>query len=100
VPVSLWYPIWQAVARIDRVTNTAVVPAQALTRAEALHCATMGGAYVTFEENEKGSLGKGKLADIVVLSQDPLTCDIDRLRETRAIMTIVDGRVVYERNTE
>jgi predicted amidohydrolase YtcJ len=97
VPVSLWNPIWQAVARKDRNTGEPVAPAQALTREEALHCATMGGAYLTFEENEKGSLEKGKLADAVVLSQDPLTCDTDALRETRAFMTIVGGRIVYER---
>ena len=54
----------------------------------------MGGAYATFEEDEKGSLEKGKLADIAVLSQDPLTCDLDKLRETKAEMTIVGGKVV------
>ncbi|MGZ5827689.1 MAG: amidohydrolase [Xanthobacteraceae bacterium] len=97
VPVSLWYPIWQSVARIDRVTNAVVAPQQALTREEALRCATIGGAYVTFEEDEKGSLEKGKLADVAVLSQDPLTCDLDKLRETKAEMTIVGGKVVYER---
>ena len=98
VPVSMWYPVWQTVARIDRTINAPVAPEQALTREEALRCATMGGAYVTFEENEKGSLEPGKLADIAVLSQDPLTCDLDKLRETTADMTIVGGKVVYERD--
>ena len=97
VPVSLWYPIWQTVARIDRKTQETVAPEQALTREEALRCATMGGAYLTFEENSKGSLEPGKLADIVVPSQDPLTCDLARLRDTKADMTIVGGKVVFER---
>ncbi|HVG50217.1 MAG TPA: amidohydrolase [Xanthobacteraceae bacterium] len=97
VPVSMWYPIWQAVARIDRNINAPVAPEQALTREEALRCATLGGAYATFEEDEKGSLEPGKLADMTVLSQDPLTCDLAKLRETKAEMTIVGGKVVYER---
>ncbi|HWM46379.1 MAG TPA: amidohydrolase [Xanthobacteraceae bacterium] len=97
VPVSLWYPIWQTVARIDRGTGAQVAPAQALTRAEALRCATMGGAYLTFEEDDKGSLEPGRLADVIVLSQDPLTCELDALRHTVAEMAIVGGEVVYER---
>ena len=97
VPVSLWYPIWQTVARFDRKAQTTVAPQQALTREEALRCATAGGAYLTFEENEKGSLEQGKLADIIVPSQDPLTCDLEDLRHTVADITIVGGKVVYER---
>jgi predicted amidohydrolase YtcJ len=98
VPVSMWYPVWQSVARIDRRINAAVAPEQALTREEALRCATMGGAYLTFEENDKGSLEPGKLADIAVLSQDPLTCDLAKLRETTAETAIVGGKVVYGRD--
>jgi predicted amidohydrolase YtcJ len=57
----------------------------------------MGGAYLTFEEDRKGSLEPGKLADVVVLSQDPLTCPLDDLRDTVAEMTIVGGEVVFDR---
>lgn len=98
VPVSLWYPIWQTVARLDRKTQTQIAPGQALTREEALRCATRGGAWLTFEEKDKGSLEPGKLADIVVLSQNPLTCELDRLRHTVAEIAIVGGRIVYERD--
>ena len=100
VPVSLWYPIWQTVARLDRKTQTKVAPEQALTREEALHCATLGGAYLTFEEDEKGSLEKGKLADVIVPSQDPLTCDLEKLRHAVSDVTIVGGKVVYEREAK
>lgn len=100
VPVSLWYPVWQAVARFDRTIGAQVGAAQALTREESLRCATMGGAWLTFEENDKGSLEPGKLADIAVLSQDPLTCDLEALRHTKAEMTIVGGKVVYERTAQ
>ncbi len=96
VPVSLWYPIWQTVARIDRTINAPVAPAQALTREEALRCATQGGAYLTFEEDDKGSLASGKLADVAVLSQDPLTCELEALRHTVAELTIAGGKVVYD----
>ncbi len=57
----------------------------------------MGGAYLTFDEDRKGSLEPGKLADVAVLSQDPLTCDLAELRNTVAEMTIVDGEVVFDR---
>jgi predicted amidohydrolase YtcJ len=97
VPVSLWHPIWQVVARIDRTINAPIAPEQALTREEALRCATMGGAYLTCEEDLKGSLEPGKLADVVVLSQDPLTCPLDDLRDTVAVTTIVGGEVVFDR---
>lgn len=100
VPVSLWYPVWQTVARLDRKTQTQVAPEQALTREEALRCATRNGAYLTFEENDKGALEPGKLADIAVLSQDPLTCELEKLRHTVAEMTIVGGKVVFERAAE
>jgi predicted amidohydrolase YtcJ len=95
VPVSMWYPIWQSVARIDRVTNAAQGLSQALTREEALRAAT--AAWLTFEEDRKGTLEPGKLADVIVLSQDPLTCDVAALRDTVADLTIVGGKVVYER---
>ena len=97
VPVSLWFPIWQAVARIDRTVDAPVAASQALTREETLRCATAGGAYLTFEEDRKGSLEPGKLADIAVLSQDPLTCDLARLRDTVAELAIVGGKVVFDR---
>jgi predicted amidohydrolase YtcJ len=97
VPVSLWHPIWQVVARIDRTINAPIAPGQALTREEALRCATMGGAYLSFGEDLKGSLEPGKLADVAVLSQDPLTCALEDLRDTVAETTIVGGEVVFDR---
>ena len=95
VPVSLFWPIWETVARLSRVTNTAIAPAQALTRAEALRCATIGGAYLTYDEDKKGSLEPGKLADLAVLTADPLTCPEPEIRDIAADMTMVGGKVVY-----
>jgi predicted amidohydrolase YtcJ len=96
VPVSMFWPIWQAVARINRVTNERVAPEQAITREEALRCATINGAYLTFDERKKGSLEPGKLADLVVLSADPLTVEEAGIRDVTALMTMVGGRIVHE----
>ena len=97
VPPSLFWPVWQAIARVGRITGRVIGPAQRLSRADALRAATLEGAYLTFEENQKGSIVAGKLADLVVLSDDPLTCAEVRIRDITADMTIVGGRSVYER---
>lgn len=97
VPPTMWHPIWQAIARRDRPTGDAIAPQQALTREESLRCATQGGAFATFEEDEKGALAPDRLADIAVLDRDPLTCDIATLPDTVADITIVGGEVVFHR---
>jgi predicted amidohydrolase YtcJ len=96
VPVSLFGPIWQSVARINRYTNETVAPGQALTREQALRCATINGAYLSFDEKNRGSLELGKLADLVVLSDNPLSTDLQSIPEISAKMTMIGGKVVYE----
>lgn len=96
VPVSMLWPIWQSIARQDRVTNERVSPEQTLTRAEALRCATHNNAFLTFDEDRKGSLEPGKLADMAVLSADPLTVEEVGIREVTSLMTMVGGQIVYE----
>jgi predicted amidohydrolase YtcJ len=71
-------------------------PDQKLTREEALRTMTLDAAYGSFEENEKGSIAPGKMADLVVLSQDILTVPDDRLMQTRVLATIVAGKVAFE----
>ena len=97
VPPTLFEPVWHAVAREAELGGKPVGPSQALSRTEALACASREGAYLTFEEDDKGTLEAGKFADIAVLSEDPLTVDQDRLRDIRADLTIVGGAVVFER---
>ena len=96
VPPSLFWPVWQAVARAGRATSHVIAPAQRLSRADALRAATIEGAYLTFEEDQKGSIEPGKLADLVVLSDDPMTCAEIRIRDITAEMTIVGGRIVHD----
>src|SRR5262249_901048 len=95
VPVSMFWPIWQAVAR-EGLTKERIAPEQAITRAEALRCSTASGAYLTFDEGKKGSLEPGKLADLAVLTADPLTVDDAGLRDISATMTMVGGKIVHE----
>lgn len=96
VPVSMFHPIWHSVARLNRYTECVIAPSQKLSREEALRAATIDGAYLTFEENEKGSIEVGKLADLVVLSDDPLEAPEDALKDIVSELTIVDGKVVYQ----
>jgi predicted amidohydrolase YtcJ len=66
------------------------------SRKRALYSYTMGNAIAAFEENSKGSLTPGKLADITVLSQDLLTVPDDEIMNTEIVMTIVGGRIRYK----
>ena len=75
-------------------------PDQALSREQALQAYTINGAYAAFEEDIKGSLTPGKLADIVVLSQNILTVPEESIRETKVDYTIIGGKVVFKRGNQ
>jgi hypothetical protein len=66
-----------------------------ITPYEALEAYTKGSAYAEFMETEKGTLTPGKLADCVVLSEDPTRCPPNRIRDIRVEMTITGGKIVY-----
>ncbi len=70
-------------------------PEQKMTRMEALKSYTINGAYASFQEDKLGSIEKGKLADIVVLSNDLLKVPDDQIKDTKIILTMVGGEVVY-----
>ncbi len=71
----------------------------AVAREDALRAATIEGAYLAFEEGRLGSLEPGKLADLAVLSDDPLTCDEARLKDIRAeLAQIVYEQPIYPKN--
>jgi predicted amidohydrolase YtcJ len=96
VPVSPFLPIWQTVARTSYQTKERIGAGEALSRADALRCATVNGAYLTFDENKKGSLEVGKLADLAVMSADPLVTEESSIPDTHSLMTMVGGRIVHE----
>lgn len=97
VPVSMFWPMWQATTRMNRYTNRPVAPAQALDREQALRASTLGGAWLACAERERGRLAPGMLADFTVLDANPLSADDDRLREIAADLTVVGGRIVWQR---
>jgi hypothetical protein len=72
-------------------------PGQKLTRAETLRTMTLDAAYGSFAEKEKGSIEVGKLADLVVLSQDVLSVPDDALMKTEVLATILGGKILYEK---
>jgi predicted amidohydrolase YtcJ len=95
-PISALSSYYASVSRM-MVTGERFYPEHAMTREEALQTYTINNAYAAFEEDIKGSLTPGKYADIVVLSQDLLTVDEDRIPETTVDITIVGGEVKFER---
>ena len=95
VPVSMFYPIWQAVARKSLYTGEVIAPEQKLSREQALRAATVDSAWLTFEEDKKGSIETGKFADLAVLSADPLTVEEDGLKDISSELTVVGGKIVW-----
>ncbi len=84
-------------ATLDGKNPNGWVPEQKITLPEAVEAYTMGSAYAEFQENEKGSLTPGKLADIIILSDDIFSIDPKTLPEVKVDETIVGGKVVWTR---
>ena len=70
-------------------------PEQRVKVEEAIRAYTLGGAYATFEEDVKGSVEPGKLADLTVISEDPTSVEAERIKDLSVEMTIIGGRIVY-----
>jgi predicted amidohydrolase YtcJ len=86
-----------AVTRRARWYDGRLHPEEALTREQALRMYTVNNARLLFLEDQVGSLEEGKLADLVVVDTDILTCPEDRIQDTRVLRTYVGGKLVYER---
>lgn len=91
--------IYEAVTRKDLKgePKEGWLPEQKLTVEEAVYAYTMAGAYSSFEENIKGSIEEGKLADMVVLSQDIFEIPEDDIKNTEVEMTVFNGEIVYKK---
>ena len=95
-PWSPWLGMWVALTR--RTERDGVLePGERLTRAQALRLYTVANAYLNHEEKTKGSLEAGKLADLIIVDRDFLTCPVDEVKDTRVLLTVVGGKVVFER---
>jgi len=97
VPVEPVDPIPSFYAAVTRrmADGSAFYPDQAMTRMEALYARTKGAAYAAFEDDIKGSLEIGKLADVTVLSRDILTVPEEEILGTEVVATIVGGKLRY-----
>jgi len=94
--------LYAAVTRrtLDDANPDGWVPEQRITLDEALTAYTRSAAYASFEEDTKGTLAPGMLADVVVVDQDLFAIPPEAIRDTRVVMTIVGGRVVFERERQ
>ncbi len=93
-PFDPFLGMWIAVTRMT-TDGSVHNPEQRITRQEALRMWTLNAAYLTFEEDVKGSLEPGKYADFVIVDRDILTCAEDELRDARVLATVLGGRDVY-----
>src|SRR6266481_136461 len=98
-PMNPMFSIYAAVTRrtLDGKNPKGWVPEQKITVAEAVRAYTVGSAWAEFQESVKGTITPGKLADLVILSRDIFKIDPKDIETTKVVMTILDGRVIYER---
>ncbi len=101
-PVEDVDPIKNFYAAVTRrlADSTEFYPDQKMTREEALKSYTINGAYAAFQENSKGSISPGKLADFTVLSQDIMIIPENEILNTKVVYTIVGGKVLYTNEIE
>jgi predicted amidohydrolase YtcJ len=100
-PLDPMQTVYAAVTRatLDGKNPGGWFPEQKLTVPEAVEAYTMGSAYAEFQEQEKGSITPGKLADMVLLSDDIFTIAPEKIRDVHVLKTILGGRVIYERGS-
>jgi predicted amidohydrolase YtcJ len=94
-PADPWLAFAAVVGRRDMATGQVLGAAQRLSRLAALRALTLGGAYVTFAERERGVLAPGRAADLAVLDQDPLTLPLEQMDTMTCRLTMVGGVVVH-----
>jgi predicted amidohydrolase YtcJ len=98
-PLNAIVGIYAAVTRqtVDGGNPMGWIPKQKISVVDAIKGYTINNAYAAFEEKEKGSIEPGKMADMVVLSDDILTIKPEKIQNVKVLMTIFDGKIVYER---
>ncbi len=94
-PYNPFLGMWIALTRQPRWMEGPLHPEHRLSREQAIRLYTIQNAWLTFEEKEKGSLEKGKLADFIVLDKDILTCPVEQIRTIRVERTFLGGRQVH-----
>jgi predicted amidohydrolase YtcJ len=97
-PFNPFFNMSMAITRRMR-DGSVFYPEERVTREQALRMYTNGAAWIQFAEKERGSIEPGKLADLVVIDRDYLTCPEDQIRAIEPLMTMVGGKVVYNTGT-
>jgi hypothetical protein len=97
-PLNPMLGLYAAVTRatLDGKNPNGWFPEQKLTLAEAVEAYTMGSAYAEFQEKEKGSITPGKLADMVIVSEDIFAIDPAKIRDVKVLKTLVGGKVIWD----
>jgi predicted amidohydrolase YtcJ len=96
-PIDQLFLLWSAVNRLSR-TGEVIGGAEKINPVEALRALTINGAYQYGEEKTKGSIEKGKLADLVILSANPLNVDPVKIKDIVVIETIKEGQTIYKKD--
>jgi hypothetical protein len=98
IPYDVDHPLLGLYSAVTGETLAGVLlPGEEVSREEVIKMWTINNAYATFEEHLKGSIESGKLADLTVISEDFLTVPVEQIPEIKVTMTVVGGRIVYER---
>ena len=97
-PLNPLWGIYAAATRrtLDNKNPNGWLPEQRITVEEAVRAYTQGSAFAEFQENSKGTIAVGKLADFVILSDDIFKIDPVKIWDVRVLQTIMDGKIVYE----
>jgi predicted amidohydrolase YtcJ len=100
-PAVVYDPDHPLLGLYGSLTNDTLVgrllPDEAISREQVLRMYTINNAYATFQEQVRGSIEPGKLADLVVLEDDILTCPVEKIKDLHVESTIVGGEVVFQR---
>jgi len=97
IPPNPMYSIYGAVNRVDTQTKHGCGLMQKVDILDVIRMFTYNGAYASFEEDKKGSLEVGKLADLVMLSEDIASIHPEKLMDVEVLMTMIDGKIVYSK---
>ncbi len=95
-PWNPWLGMWITLTR-QTEQGGVLNPGQCLTREQAIRFYTINGAFLNFDEGKKGSLEPGKYADLIMVDRDLLQCPVNDVRETKVLLTMVDGKTVWEK---
>jgi predicted amidohydrolase YtcJ len=96
-PYNPFLGMQTAITRKARWYDGQLHPEEALTREQAIRFYTINNVHLMFLEDKIGSLEEGKLADLVVLDRDLLTCPVEAIKDTQCLRTYLGGKLVYER---